>query len=72
MIPSYVLFALAMNETIVDAAHERARFHPNRVDEVGGTYLHASNTLHGKYLHVSEYFFRIGNRKGGTAGKCCF
>jgi|ERR1700734_2344576 hypothetical protein len=33
-------------------------------DFTGGTYLHASNTLRGKYLHISEYFFRIGNRKG--------
>jgi hypothetical protein len=37
---------------------------PHGTDLTGGTYLHASNTLHGKYLHVGEYFFRIGNQKG--------
>jgi hypothetical protein len=29
------------------------------------TYLHASNALTGKYLHVSGYSFSIGNQKTG-------
>jgi hypothetical protein len=37
---------------------------PHGTHLTDGTYLRASNTLHGKYLHVGEYFFRIGNWKG--------
>ena len=39
---------------------------------VPDTYLHASNTPSGKYLHISGYSFRIGNRRRGDCRKVLF